>query len=122
MTLASPTTVTIAGVGHVLSKIREDNFQSVYRKKATNLEINLNIRHTYEGKAGVQNPVERHNAELVYTTFDANGIPTTWSAYIVLRTPQSLGATPVIDLMAGLSGWLTASTNANLTSIANWES
>lgn len=119
--LTSPTTVTIAGTGHVLSKVREDNFQSVFRKKATNLQIDLNIRHTLEGKASDSDRVERHNAELVYTTWTA-GVPTSYSFYVVARIPQSLGATPVIDAAAGLMAWLTASTNANLTSVANWES
>lgn len=120
--LTSPTTVTIAGTGHVLSKIREDNFQSVFRKKAAGLQIDMNVRHTLEGKATDQNRIERHNVELVYTTYDVDGVPTTHTMYVVLRVPQALGATPVIDSAAGLMAWLTASTNANLTAIANWES
>lgn len=119
--LASPTTVTIGGTGHVLSKIREDNFQSVYRKIATNLQIDLNIRHTYEGKASDQDRVVRHNVELVYTTWTA-GVPTSYSFYVVARTPGSLGVTPVVDAAAGLMAWLTASTNANMIAVANWES
>jgi hypothetical protein len=121
MSLASPTTITIGGVAHVLSKIREDNFQAVFRKKATNLQIDLNVRHSLEGKASDPVRVERHNVELIYTTWAA-GIATVNSAYVVLRVPQDVGATPVVDTMAGLSAWLTASTNANMTALASWES
>lgn len=120
--LASPTTVTIDGTGHILSKIREDNFSSVYRKKDVGLQIDLNLRHSYEGKPTDQNRMERHNVEVVYTTFSLEGIPTIHSAYVVLRTPQSLGASPVVKTAAGLLTWLTASTNANLTALAGWES
>lgn len=120
--LTSPTTVTIAGTAHSLSKIREDNFQSVFRKKDVNLQIDLIIRHSKEGKAGVQNPIERHNAELIMTTWDVNGVPTVVSFYVVMRVPQALGATPVVSLAVAICTWLTASTNANAISIANWES
>lgn len=120
--LTSPTSVTIAGTAHSLSKIREDNFQSVFRKKATNLQIDLIIRHSLEGKPTDKNRIERHNAELSYTTWDVNGVPTTYNFYVVMRVPQSLGATPVVDLCAAVSTWLTASTNANAIAVANWES
>lgn len=120
--LTSPTSITIAGTAHSLSKIREDNFQSVFRKKDTNLQIDLVIRHSLEGNAKSQNRIERHNAELTYTTWDVNGVPTSYSFYVVMRVPQSLGATPVVSLTAALAAWLTASTNANAIAIANWES
>lgn len=120
--LTTPTTITIDGTAHSLSKISEGNFQSVWRKKAAGLQIDLNLRHSYEGKAGDLNRIERHNAEIIHTTFDAEGKPTTWSAYVVLRTPQSLGASPVVLTTAGMLAWLSASTNANLTALANWES
>jgi hypothetical protein len=119
--LTSPTTVTIAGTGHVLSRIQEANGQSLYRKKAANLQIDLTIRHSLEGKSTDQNRTERHNVELTYTTWDVNGVPTTHQFYVVMRVPQALGATPVVDSAAGLMAWLTASTNANATAIANWE-
>lgn len=119
--LASPITITIDGTGHSLSKIREDNFQSIFRKKAAGLQIDLNIRHSYE-KAGVKGRTERHNVELVYTTYDEDGVPTSNSAYMVLRVPESVGATPVVNTATGLMAWLAASTYAATTSIASWES
>lgn len=119
--LASPTTVTIAGTGHVLTKIQENDGRSLYRKKAAGLQIDLSIRHSLEGKATDGNRIERHNVELSYTTWDVNGVPTNYNSYIVMRIPQALGATPVIDASAGLYAWLTASTNANLTAVANFD-
>lgn len=120
--LGSPTTVTIAGTAHSLSKIREDNFQSVFRKVDTNLQIDLNIRHTYQGKATGGNRVARHNAELIYTEFAADGTPTVYTAYMVFFAPQSTGAGQVVSVLAALAAWLTASTNANATAVASWES
>jgi hypothetical protein len=120
--LSNTITVTIAGTGHVLTKIQESNFASLFRKKAAGLQIDLNVRHSLEGKASEQNRMERHNAELIYTEFDVDGIPTTHSSYVVIRTPQALGATPGVDLSAALYAALTASTNALLVSITSWES
>lgn len=120
--LTTPTTVTIAGTGHSLIRIREDNFVSLYRKKDVNLQIDLTIRHSLTGDAKSKNRTERHNVELVHTAWDVNGVPTVTKFYVVMEMPQSAGATQVVAMVAGLSTWLTASTNAYATSIANWDS
>jgi len=72
--LTSPLTVTIDGTAHSLDRINQDNFTSLYRKKAAGLEIDLAIRHSFEGKSG-PGQMERHNVDLKYTTFDGEGNP-----------------------------------------------
>jgi hypothetical protein len=115
--LTSPTTVTIDGVAHSLSRINQDNFSSVYLKKSTNEEYRLTIRHSYEGKAGA-GQIERHNVDLVKTTWDVNGIPTVRQTYHVFRNPRSVDPDGVNDMTVGLNAWLTT----NVAAIGGWES
>lgn len=116
--LSSPTTVTINGTAHSLVKVNQDNYSSVFLKKAAGLEIKLQVRHQTESAKAGAIPVERHNVDLTHTTYDVNGVPTTMQAYVVLRMPR--GADPALleyDL-AGLLTWVTA----NDTAVIAWDS
>lgn len=115
--LSSPISVTIDGTAHSLSRINQDNFSSLYRKSAAGLEITLAIRHTYEGKVG-DAQYERHNVDLKYTTFDAEGKPTTYQSYTVLRTIRGLDPDVVANVSAGLNDFV----DTNVAAIVGWES
>lgn len=115
--LTSPITVTIDGVAHSLSRINQDNFGATYLKKAANLEIRMNIRHSYE-KATVAGQYERHNVDLQYTTFDAEGNPTTSQVYQVIRQKRGSDGVLLGDIVVGLNGFV----DTNVTSIVAWES
>jgi hypothetical protein len=115
--LTSPVTVTLSGVDHSLSRINQDNFASVYLKKWALNELRLTIRHTYEGKAGV-NQNERHNVELKHTKWDAEGNETSLVVYWVGR----LGRSGDPAALAALSSALTSFLGTNITAIASWES
>lgn len=116
--LTSPITVTINGVAHSLSRINQDNFSSSYLKTATNLEIQMNIRHSREGKAG-PGQMERHNVELIYITYDAvTGVPTTRSTYAVIRHPR--GADPAVS--GHIAQGLVDFVGANEGPLIAWES
>lgn len=115
--LTSPVTVTLSGTAHSLSRINQDNFGSVYLKKWTDNELKLNIRHSYEGKAGPLQ-TERHNVELIHTVWDANGNYTTTTCYWVGRIPR--GGSPAE--VSALSDALTGFVESNGLAIAGWES
>lgn len=115
--LTSPITVTIDGTAHSLSRINNDNYGSVYLKKATGLELKLNIRHTYEGKAGPAQ-FERHNVELVRTTWDTEGNPIVTSCYVVIRSLKSTDGSVAAKDVAGLNAFVTANKDA----LVAWES
>jgi hypothetical protein len=115
--LTSPISITIDGVAHSLSRINQDNFGSVYLKKATNLEFRLTLRHSYEGKDG-PGQMERHNIDLVHTVWDVNGIPTIRQSYHVIRNPRAVDPDGVADDTVGLNAWLTT----NVAAICGWES
>lgn len=115
--LTSPISVTIDGTAHSLSRINQDNFSATYLKQASGLEIQLTIRHSREGKAG-PGQMERHNIDLVYTTFDAEGVPTVRQAYTVMRSPRGTDPVVVVNVAKALSAFVTA----NAAAVGAWES
>lgn len=115
--LTSPITITIDGVAHLLPRINNDNFGSTYLKKATNLEIRLDIRNSYESKTAA-GQVERHIADLTHTTWDANGIPTVTQTYQHIRLKR--GADPVVAVNVAKA--LDAFVTANAAALVAWES
>lgn len=114
--LTSPITVTIDGVAHSLSRINTDNFGSVYLKKGTGFELRLNIRHSVEGKAG-QTQYDRHNVELIRSTFNVDGTTTTSSQYIVIRAPRNAATSIAEKDVIGLNALVTA----NAAALVAWE-
>lgn len=115
--LTSPISVTIDGVAHSLSRINQDNFSSVYLKKATGLEFRVTIRHSYEGKEG-PGQMERHNVDLVHTTWDVDGNPVIRQSYHVIRNPRNLDPDGVADDTVGLNAFVTT----NIAALVAWES
>jgi hypothetical protein len=115
--LTSPIAITIDGVAHSLSRINQDNFSSVYLKKAAGLELRLTIRHSYEGKEG-PGQMERHNVDLLHLTWDVDGNVTTRQTYHVIRNPRGVDPDAVADDTVGLNTWL----GANVAAICAWES
>lgn len=115
--LTSPLTLTIDGVAHSLSRVNNDNFGSTYLKKASNLEIRLDIRNSFEGKSGSQQ-YERHVCDLQYTTWDVDGKPSTVQTYTHLRFLRGSDPVDGSNIAKGLAALVTA----QIASIANWES
>jgi hypothetical protein len=115
--LTSPITVTIDGVAHNLSRINNDNFGSVYLKKVTGLELKMNVRHSYEGKVG-PNQFERHNIELIRTTWDVDGNPVVSNVFTTMRTLRGSDPSIVAKDAAGLNAFVTANKDA----LVAWES
>jgi hypothetical protein len=121
---ADPTTVTIDGSGKALVRINQDGYSSEYLLRSTDDEYRLRIRNTsyLDRKRNVQ--IDRHNVELTHTIFPV--APATLSCvrkcYIVLENQQGDTLSDPVKEAAGLFAWLTASTNANLTKLVNFES
>lgn len=115
--LASPTTVTIDGVAHSLSRINQDNYSSLFLKKATNLEIQLRIYHSNE-KSNADGQMQRHGADLTMTTWDSEGVPTVTQSYTVIRDKRGSNPEVPVDVVTGLNAWVTA----NAANLVAWES
>lgn len=115
--LTSPLTVTIDGTAHSLPRINgPDNYTSVFLKKATGMELRLTVRHAYEGKEG-PGQMERHNVDLIHTTWDEDGNPSVRQTYHVIRMPRGTDPDLVNDDTVGLNAWLTS----NIAAITAWE-
>lgn len=115
--LTSPISITIGGTAYSLSRINQDSFGATYFSRGANFEIQLDIRHSRE-KAGVNGQMERHNVDLKWTTFSAEGVPTTTQAYHVVRPVRGGSGTLAADLEKGLNTFTTA----NIAAIVGWES
>lgn len=113
MSFASPQSVTIDGTAHSLPRINGPvNGTGVFLKKGTGVEYRLTFRHSDEkAKLGAV-VMERHNIDLMYTTYDADGKPTVYQAYTVLRTPKGADPTIVEKLSVGLATYLNANDGA----------
>jgi len=111
-------TLTVGGV--TLTRIKEGDYSSEYRKVTATEEYRLIIRHsnakpTPEGLAR-----DRHNIELVITTFPTATAPQEVSkAYWVAE--QNANNTSIWTSQS-LLGFMTASDNAILTAVHGWDS
>jgi hypothetical protein len=118
MAITNPMSVTIGGTAHSLKRINQDNSGSVFQKIATNLEIILTIRHSYESKKADGSQIVRHNVDLSMTTYDATtGKAEITQAYVVCRSPRGKDpatATSVLDALGVL-------VDAQSASIVDWE-
>jgi hypothetical protein len=121
---ADPTTVTIDGNAKALVRINQDQYSSEYLLRSTTDEFRLRIRNTsfLDRKRNVT--IDRHNVELIQTIFPVAPatLSTVRKAYIVLENQQGDTLADPVKMAAGLYAWLTASTNANLTKLVNFES
>jgi hypothetical protein len=121
---ADPTTVTIDGNAKALVRINQDQYSSEYLLRSTTDEFRLRIRNNsfLDRKRNVT--MDRHNVELIQTIFPVAPatLSTVRKAYIVLENQQGDTLTDPVKMAAGLYAWLTASTNANLTKLVNFES
>jgi len=121
---ADPQTLTVNAVAKALNRINQDGYGSSYLLRSAVDEFRLNIRNsTYvDKKRGVS--IDRHNVEFIHTVFPV--APATLSyvrkTYIVIENQQGDSLTDPTYVASALCAWLTASTNANITKLMNFES
>lgn len=111
--------LTVGGVGKTLTKINQDSYASEYLLRDTLDSYRLRIRHSL-AKRNATASVDRHNVEIVHTIYATTTVAEkVRKVYLVFELDTSDNMT---DLVAALGAWLAASTNAAITSLANWES
>lgn len=111
--------VTVNAVAKTLKKINFDNFQSEYLLRETTGEYRLKIRHSTEKALIRGEQMERHNAELSYTSFGV--APDDGYTIIVgttMRNPNRIDAIEVDQLSDGLADFI----KANGVLLVGWES
>jgi len=116
--LTSPISLVIGSNTHSFKRINQDNFGSVYlSKEITDVEARLTIRHAYE-KATPLGTFERHNVDLQYSVFDADGKATLYQAYAVVRNLRGSDVAIAGDQIDALALFLAA----NDATLIDWES
>jgi hypothetical protein len=121
---ADPQTLTVNSVAKNLVRINQDQYSSEYLLRSTTNEFRLKIRNSSYLDKARKVMIDRHNVEFTETVFPVAPatLSTVRKTYIVLENQQGdTLANPTYDA-AALFVWLTASTNANITKLMNFES
>nr|QDH90972.1 MAG: hypothetical protein H3Bulk41510_000002 [Leviviridae sp.] len=121
---ADPQTLTVNSVAKALVRINQDQYSSEYLLRSTTNEFRLKIRNSSYLDKARKVMIDRHNVEFTETVFPVAPatLSTVRKTYIVMENQQGdTLADPTYDA-AALFAWLTASTNANITKLMNFES
>jgi hypothetical protein len=121
---ADPQTLTVNSVAKNLVRINQDQYSSEYLLRSTTNEFRLKIRNSSYLDKARKVMIDRHNVEFTETVFPVAPatLSTVRKTYFVLENQQGdTLADPTYDA-AALFAWATASSNANITKLANFES
>lgn len=120
MAFANPTTITINAVAKALDRYSGPmNGASEYSLRSATDEFRLKIRNTKytDKKRNVE--IHRHNVEFVQTVFPVSPatLSTIRKVYFVIEDQDGDTASDVVNMVAGLFGLFTASSNARMTDL-----
>lgn len=103
-----------------LTKINQDQYASEYLFRDSLVQYRARIRHTTVPPKGSTPAKDRHNFEVVKTTFATDTVPESeQKAYFVLEQEPKNTSVALFDAMCDLS---IATSNAFLISLIKWES
>jgi hypothetical protein len=121
---ADPTTLTVNAVAKNLVRIRQDDYSSEYLLRTATEEFRLKIRNSSYTDKKRNVSIDRHNVEFVHTVFPVmpSVLSTVRKTYVVIENQQGDTLSDPTYIAAALCAWLTASTNANITKLMNFES
>lgn len=103
-----------------LVKINQDGYSSEYLFRDSEEVIRARIRHTTTRNGGGAGSRDRHNVEVVRTTFETSTNPERIEkAYFVMENSPSESSS---GLMVALASWAAATSGSNLVKLENWES
>lgn len=121
---ADPQTVTVNAVAKNLVRINQDSYSSEYLLRSATDEYRLRIRNSsyLDKKRNVT--IDRHNVELIHTVFPVtpSTLSTVRKVYAVIENQQGDTLTDPTYVASAMFAWLTASSNANITKLMNFES
>lgn len=121
---ADPQTATVNAVAKAMQKINQDKYSSEYLLITALDEFRMHIRNTsaVNKRRGVV--VNRHNVELVHTVYPVAPatLPTIRKVYFVIENQQGDTLVDPTYVASALFAWATASSNANITKLMNFES
>ncbi|DAD50431.1 TPA_asm: coat protein [ssRNA phage Zoerhiza.4_24] len=109
---------------YTLIRINQDGYSSEYLLKASDREFRLTIKNvTYQDKK--RNVlIDRHTCQLTETIYPVAPaiLSTVRKSYTVFEIQQGDTIASAVEVAIGLAGFLSASSGANMTKMANFES
>lgn len=119
MAVSDPLTITINGNAKALNKINQDNYGSEFLLREATQEIRATVRHsTVKSKTGGV-AHDRHNFEVVVTTFATETVPEDYEKfYFVMERAPSVVDVDMPDAVADL---MIASSDAFLLKLNTWQ-
>jgi hypothetical protein len=118
---ADPAVVTINAVAKNLVRINQDKYSSEYLLRSATEEHRMNIRNSSytDKKRGVV--IDRHNVELIHTTFPVAPatLSTVRKVYTVIENQRGDTLTDPRNVALGLFAYLTS---AKIDQLMNFES
>ncbi len=109
---------------YVLNRINQDKYSSEYLLVTDTKRITLRIRNTTRYDKTLSVSFDRHNVELteqVYAVSPAT-VGIVRKAYFTFEVQQGDVLATNVQCASALASWLTATSNANLTKLAGFES
>jgi len=120
MAVSDPLVITIAGNAKSLNKINQDSYGSEFLLRETLVEYRAKVRHSTTKADANGVAYDRHNFEVVVTTFAAGAVPEYHDKfYFVMERKASQTDVDMPDAVADL---MIASTDAFLLKLNTWQS
>lgn len=117
--LADPQSVTISGTTNSLPAVSRNGYVSEYSLPDSSLK--LKVSHSFGSR--VRSQVAINTNKITTDPLSNANMSVGASVYIVVDRPAAgFTQAELVAVIAGLSGWLTASTNANANKVVGLES
>jgi len=118
--LANPLVLPQVGGNISVTKINQDVYSSEYLFRNATSRYVAKIRHSKTKKGADGTEYDRHNFEVVQTTFAAGGVAEFERKFYFVY--ENLPGDTSVDLGDAIADLMIASSNAFLVSLQNWES
>lgn len=119
--LGDTLTVLVEPTNRVLNKINQDNYSSEYLWVGTLSQIRARVRHTKTTARNGRPAYDRHNLEIVLTTF-ATETKAEYDSKVYVVFEHLPGDDEVIKYVNAMSDMLIADTDALTTAMLGWQS
>lgn len=117
--ITDPSSFPLSSGAISLTRINQDGYTSEWRYQTSLVRYTFRVRHSKVPAKKAEPAKDRHNVEIVRTTFAAGTVAEyNEKTYFVV---EMLTSSTSVELPNALCTWLTATTNAQLTKLINWE-
>jgi len=120
MAIADPLVITLAVAGaKSLNKINQDNYGSEFLLRETLVEYRAKVRHSVTKPDANGVVYDRHNFEVVITTFATSTVPEFHEKFYFVQ--ENVRGQTNVDLPDAVADLMIASTDAFLVKLNTWQ-